>query len=380
MFAAPKHLGLPLAGLVLVLVVGLLASGCAHSCGCAPACAPEPACAPCATCAPCASAEPCGPCGPRPPEAKCGEAWCCVWLPPVSAEQCDQCLVCPAKERCVWVPPSFGTRPKLVCKHPAELKEQVTPAVWGQQQRDVLVCPPRESLVCVDCPPSNLAPGEQQVQCVAKCCQPAVWGHECERICIEPERRCVGFKPAEYECVEETFMISPGFYEKTCEPAKYEPRTRTVCVQPGRWEWRKNDKCTPPPSLAALQVEMVDVAPDGTPAGLFKVGAQARYDMIVASDAASAAMKGLTVVFTLPAELEFVSGTADNGVTLTSSGSTVQSSAFDLQGNQQLKLSLLVNVKSAPANEQVVVTAVVKDASGEVMATESENSTVPSLK
>jgi hypothetical protein len=280
----------------------------------------------------------------------------------------------------VWVPPTYGTRPKLVCRKPAELKEQVTPAVWGQQTRDVIVSPGSESLVCVDCPPSNLAPGERQVQCVAKCCTPPVWGQECERVCVAPEKRCIGFKPAEYECVEETYMISPGFYETVCEPAKYESRTRNVCVQPGRWEWRRNDLCKPPPSLAALQVEMVDVAPDGQPAGLFKVGSQARYDMIVSSDAASAAMKGLTVVFTLPPELEFVSGTADGGVTVTGGGSSAVSSAFDLQGNQERKLSLLVNVKAAPANEQVVVSAVVKDGSGEVLATESENSSVPVLK
>jgi hypothetical protein len=210
-----------------------------------------------------------------------------------------------------------------------------------------------------------------------KCCHPAVWGQECERICIEPERRCVGFKPAEFECVEETYMISPGFYEKICEPARYEPKSRTVCVQPGRWEWRRNEKCVVPVELAALQVTMVDSAADGSPAGLFKVGTQARYDMVVSSDAASAAMKGLTVSFTLPPELEFVSGGSDGGVTVTGTGTSAATTAFDLAGNQQVKLFVVANVKAAPASGDAVVTAVVRSSSGEVMATESENSSIP---
>jgi hypothetical protein len=374
MLAARKRFGISLAGFVGVALAAFSVSGCAGSRACGTECAPAQ------TCAPCPVAETVGQCGPRPPEAKCGEAWCCVYVPPIYADQTENCQVCPAKERCVWVPPTYGTRPKLVCRRPAELTEQVRPAVWGQQQRDVLVCPERETVASVCCPPTNLAPGERQCECWMKCCHPAVWGQECERICIEPERHCVGFRPAEYECIEETYMISPGFMEKVCEPARYEPRTRNVCVQPGRWEWRRNDICVIPVELTALQVTMVDSAPDGQPAGLFKVGSQARYDMVVSSDTASATMKGLTVVFTLPAELEFVSGGGDGGVAVTGSGASARSSAFDLAGNQQVKLFVLANVKAAPAGESVVVTAEVKGASGEVMATETENSSIPSVK
>jgi hypothetical protein len=362
--------GLPL---VAFLFAALVSSGCAGSRRCGTPCAPEP------TCAPCAVAEPVGQCGPRPPEAKCGEAWCCVYVPPIYADECTQCLVCPAKERCVWVPPTYGTRPKLVCRKPAELTEKIQPGVWGQVQRDVILCPERESVTCVNCPPGNLAPGERQCGCLMKCCTPPVWGQECERVCIEPERRCIGFQPAEFACVEETYMISPGFWERICEPAVYEPKSRTVCVQPGRWEWRRNDQCVIPVELVALQVEMVDSAPDGSPAGLFKVGGQVRYDMIVSSDASSASMKGLTVTFTLPAELEFVSGGGDGGVSVSGSGTAAVSTPFDLAGNQQVKLFIIANVKSQPASQDVVVSAVVKSSSGEVMATESENSGVPSM-
>lgn len=360
------------AGWALLVAAALLSSACAGGarragCGCEPA-----------ACAPCATAEPCGPCGPRPPEAKAGEAWCCVWVPPVDGEETTQCLVCPAKERCVWVPPSYATRPKLVCRSPAALTEKLRPAVWAQHERDVLVRPEQERVCGVCCPPGDLAPGERQCGCVTKCVTPPVWGKQCERVCLEPEKRCVGFKPAQYECVEETYEVSPGFFQKVCDPARYESRTRKVCVQPGRWEWRKNDKCQPPPpALQALQLEMIDTTPEGKAAGIFKVGQQARYDVIVTSEPGSAPLLGLKVVFTLPPELEFVSGTAENGVTVTGSGNSAQSGSFDLAMDRDLKLFIIATVKSAPAKESVQVTAVVKNAAGDDLAIETENSTVP---
>jgi hypothetical protein len=362
-----------LLGLVLLCAAALLSTACAGSraagCGCEPATA----------CGACATADPCGPCGPRPAEAKCGEAWCCVWVPPIEGQECYQCLVCPAKERCVWVPPAFGTRPKLVCRTPAALTERIQPAVWAQHKRDVLVCPERESVRPICCPPGELAPCEKQCGCVTKCCHPAVWGEVCERVCLECERRCVGFKPAEYVCVEETYEISPGFTQKVCEPAVYETRTRKVCAQPGRWEWRKNDNCKPPPDLVALQLEMVDSAPDGTPAGMFKVGSQARFDLKVTAEVGSAPMKGLFVVFTLPPEYEFASGSSTDGVTITGSGQSARTSAFDLAGERQVKLFVLVNVKAAPKKETAVFSAAVRDASGMDLAVETEESTIPSV-
>jgi len=363
----------PLAALLgtLVLGVALLSTACAGNraagCGCEPV----------AECCPCAPAEPASPCGPRPPEAKAGEAWCCVWIPPVEGEECVQCLVCPAKERCVWVPPAFGTRPKLVCKSPAQLTQHVQPAVWAQHKRDVLVCPERECVKPICCPPGNLASCERQCGCVTKTVTPAVYGEVCERVCLECERRCVGFKPAEYVCVEETYEISPGFHQKVCEPAVYETKCRKVCVQPGRWEWRRNDKCVVPPELVALQLEMEDSAPDGSREGVFRVGSQARFDLKVTAEVGSAPMRGLKVVFSLPPEYEFASGSSSDGVTIRGGGREAETSAFDLAGERQVKMHVLVNVKAAPQSERAVFTAAVKDASGADLAIETEESTIP---
>lgn len=363
-------------GLCIALLAVALA-GCrgtrGGACGCEPV-----ACAP-AACAPCAVAEPCNPCGPRPPEAKPGEAWCCVWVPPVEVDRCEQVCVCPETKRCVWVPPSYGTRPRLECVAPAQINERVKPGVYAQRQNDVILRPERECVDRICCPTGDLAPGERQCGCVVKRVQPAVWGKECERVCLEPEKRCVDFTPASYRCVEERYQISPGFMQNVVEPARYETRTQRVCVKPGRWEWRRNERCElpKPAELTALQLEMVDANPDGTNAGIFKVGSQARYDVIVSGDAGSADLKGLVVSFTLPPELEFVSGSGEDGVQVSGSGQVAKSTAFDLGADRSLKLHILAAVKSAPPSQDVKVTAVVTDARGEMLALETENSTIP---
>lgn len=367
-------------GALMALVVGLGLTACRGTArgGCCP---PAEPCAQVA-CAPCAPAPECSPCGPRPAEAKPGEAWCCVWVPPIEADQCETVCICPESTRCVWVPPSYGTRPRLECIAPAQLDEKLTPGVYAQRQRDVLVRPGCEVVQPICCPPGDLAPGERQCGCVVKREVPPVWGQECERVCLAPERRTVEFTPAQYRCVEERYEISPGFMQKVVEPAKYETRTRRVCVQPGRWEWRHNPKCElpKPVELTALQLEMVDSKADGSKEGIFKVGQQVRYDVIVTGDEGSAALRGLLVSFTLPPELEFVSGAGEDGVTVSGAGSAAKTSSFDLGADRALKLHLLAVVKSAPASENVTVTAVVTDGKGEMLATETENTTIPNMK
>jgi hypothetical protein len=291
----------------------------------------------------------------------------------------ESVCVKPASKRCVYVPPTYGTRIKLVCEAPARFEERKRPGVFAVQHRDVLVKPAQERVRPICCPPGELAPGEQQGECVIKEQVPAQWRDECARVCLQPEVLCLEYTPASYKCLEERFEISPGFTQDICEPAQYETRTRNVCTQPGRWEWRKNDKCVVPVQLEALQLEMVDSNADGSPAGIFRVGAQVRYDVTVTSDTASGAMEGLTVTFQLPPELEFVSGSAGNGVTISGSGQSAASTGFSLAGEAKVKLFILATVKSAPVKELLQVSATVRSGSGVELATESESSTVPNL-
>lgn len=364
---------------VLLLAGALAACSGARTAGCggeAPACAAPVACdCPCPT----APQPECSPCGPRPAHAKAGEAWCCVWIPPVDGTVEEQVCVKPASSRGLYVPPSYGTRIKLICDAPARIDEHMKPGVYAVQRRDVMVKPAQERVVPVCCPSGDLKPGEVQGGCVTKETTPPEFVEECSRVCIEPERLCVVYTPAKYRCVEERYMISPGFTQQVCEPAQYQTVTKKVCVQPGRWEWRLNEKCAVPAApLQALQLEMTDSNPDGTAAGIFKVGAEARYDVLVTSDTASGSMQGLTVHFRLPPELEFVAGSGDSGLTVSGSGQTARTSAFTLAGEKAQKLNVLVRVKSAPAKKLLQVEASVLNDAGLELAAESESSTIQS--
>jgi hypothetical protein len=366
---------------VLVLAAGLSAcSGARSACGGCEVASPCAATAPCDCPCPAPAQPECSPCGPRPAHAKAGEAWCCVWIPPVDGTVDEQVCVKPASTRSVYVPPSYGTRIKLICDAPPMVEERAKPGVYAVQRRDVLVKPGSECIVPVCCPPGDLQPGEVQGCCVAKKTTPPVFTEECSRVCLEPDRLCLVYTPAKYRCVDERYMISPGFTQQVCEPAEYKTVCKKVCLQPGRWEWRLNEKCAvPPPPLQALQLEMTDSNPDGSAGGIFKVGTEIRYDVVVTSDTASGAMQGLTVHFQLPPELTFVSGTGDGGLTVTGSGQSAQTSAFSLAGEKSQKLHVRVRVKSAPAKELLQVQAVVKSQSGAELATETESSTVPNL-
>jgi hypothetical protein len=350
-----------------VLMLGL--AGCASRAG--------TACDPCDPCAEPVACDPCDPCpDERPPEAKPGEAWCRIWIPPVTETVTETVCIAPACKKKVVVPAEYGVRPKLVCVAPAQLREVVRPGVWTTRKKDVMVCPERDVYRRVCCPPGKLDPCERQGECWVKSKCPPVFRTECEPVCVAPPKKCVEFKPAQYECQEERYMIRPARCEEVITPAQYEERTREVCVQPGRWEWRRNVDCeVPEEALPALEVEMVDSDPDGREEGIFASGSTVRYNLTVRSDVGSEAMPNLKVVFTLPEQLEFLSG-GGSGVTVTGSGQAATSSVFPLGLNQEVRLFILARVVSVPPTNFVQTTASVQTEAGDELARETESTSL----
>lgn len=348
--------------LCLALLVGC--AGQRTGGACAPAC--EPACEPVVE--PVADQN----CGPRPEGAKAGEAWCCVWVPPVMKEVEKRVLVRPASQRQIQVPAEYGTRPKLVCVAPAKLKEVEKPAVWAHTKDDVLVRKGRTVYRKVKC--DNDPSGEcyKLVEC------PPEFETKCKAVCVQPPRKCVEYTPAQYKLVDERFVVKPAYCRTECIPAEYEMRRETVVVEPGRWEWRRNDACEVPEeeeTLPALEVEMIDSNEKGTAQGVFEVGEIVRYDLTVRNDVGSEAFPTLTVQFELPAELEYVSGSGD-GVTITGSGLQAASTAFQLSMDAEVKMHILARVKSVPPTSLIQTTASVRLQSGEEVARDSESTTL----
>ncbi len=360
-----------------LVVLALVATGCAtgHAMAPAPMAAPATAALP--------------PPTDRPPEAKPGEAWCRVWVPGEMGVIQETVCVKPPCKHTVTIPAKYGRRPKLVCVAEAQLGERDTPARWATKKRPVMVCPPREELRRVDCPPADLAPGEVQCECWTKVQHPAVWGEEDCPVCVSPERTCLEYKPAEYKVVQERFLLEPAHTEEVCEPAVFTTRCRQAPRCGGHWEWRRNVACevptetaTAPPMpapapvrLKALQVEMQDRAESGAEAGQFSVGDIVRYDLVVANDEGSEGLDGLKVDFALPPELEFVKG-GGYGVTVSGSGQQATSASFDVPVGQSVTISVECRVLSAPPSSLVQTKATVRDATGTELAEETESTTL----
>jgi uncharacterized repeat protein (TIGR01451 family) len=129
--------------------------------------------------------------------------------------------------------------------------------------------------------------------------------------------------------------------------------------------------------LPALQIEMIDLALDGTPEGIFRVGETFIYRLMVENDAGTEATPDLVAVFALPPELEFVSGRSNRAATVTGAGTDAQSSAFALGRNETITFDVQVRVVSAPASGLVATEAIVNlAADGTPLSNETESTTL----
>ncbi|MDJ0973929.1 MAG: hypothetical protein QNJ98_05680 [Planctomycetota bacterium] len=350
-----------------------------------PACAAGGACCGCEAEAPCepavADVEPvsdmCEGEPARPPEAKPGEAWCRVWSPPEYKTVTERVMVKPAVRKKLWIPPEYGSRMKIVCVSPAKLAETMRPGLYTTRTKDVLECPPTEYVEKVDCANGGKqADGTVQCECYQKKVRGPTFRTETERVCLQPAQRCLSYKPAEYKCVEERVLLKEGFCQTICEPAQYEDRMRQVLVKPGCWRWVRNEDCeVPEESLPALEVRMEDKAPDGSDAGVFKMGTLVRYDLVVLSDVASKSMPNLKVIFSLPEHLEFVEGSG-TGITVTGAGQSAQSAVFPLNASETKELQLIARVIGVPPTNLVQLEASVQTEDGTELALETESTTL----
>lgn len=282
-----KNAGRLSAVVALVLAVGFLAAGCSscnscatscntcatntcatNSCGCPP---PKPVCeAPAPACAPCAAApvQNCGNCGAFPANAKPGEAWCCVYIPPVYNTVSKQVCTCPESCNKEWVPPTYKTVTEqvmvecervnripvpavyetvteTVCVKP-ECQEQIpVPAEYQTVEECFEVCPARTEWQRVDCATQGCATG-QGGECFALVTIPATYEKRQKQVCVTPEACRTEVIPAVYAEECEQVQVACGYNKDIPIPAVYQTVTKQVCNQEGRWEWQKNTSCAVP--------------------------------------------------------------------------------------------------------------------------------------
>ncbi len=128
--------------------------------------------------------------------------------------------------------------------------------------------------------------------------------------------------------------------------------------------------------LPAIQSEMVDKDVSGNEKGIFVVGESFTYVLSVENDVGSTVTPDLKVVFTLPRELEFVSGKMDNNGTVTGSGQSATTSTFVLAPNKVQRVELMVKAVAAPPSNLVQTRASIQTVGGVEVAEETESTTL----
>ena len=238
------------ASFAFVLGVAAFATGCDSACGscaspCAP-CAPTPVCAPEPTCCPPPACAPASEhCGAMPAGAVCGEAWCCVFIPPVYTTVTEKICTQPESCREEWVPPVYETRQKQVCTCPEQTRTIPIPAVYNTVEDCIEVCPSRCEWQRVECGTAGSTAGEKG-ECFALVTIPATYEKRQRQVCVTPEACRTEVIPAVYATETEQVQVACGYNKKIPIPACYEDRCSQVCQQQGRWEWQKNTACAVP--------------------------------------------------------------------------------------------------------------------------------------
>jgi hypothetical protein len=131
--------------------------------------------------------------------------------------------------------------------------------------------------------------------------------------------------------------------------------------------------------LPAIEASLVDrpLQEGGAAAGgTFYVNDTFRYVLTVADDGGSSQTPDLKAVFTLPKELEFVSGSGDKGITVTGEAQTAQTSAFVVAPKESVKVEIRVRVKGAPPSNFVQTRASVQTVTGIELAQLMESTTL----
>ena len=128
--------------------------------------------------------------------------------------------------------------------------------------------------------------------------------------------------------------------------------------------------------LPAIQSEMTDKDTAGAEKGIFTVGEEFLYVLDVQNDVGTTSTPDLKVIFSLPKELEFVSGTGDRGVTIAGSGQTATSTGFTLATNEIEHMTIRVKASAAPPSNFVQTRASVQTTGGIEVAEESESTTI----
>jgi len=167
-----------------------------------------------------------------PPQAKAGECYARVFVPPTYRTFTEEVLRTEASEKIEVVPARYGMVDETVMVREESQRVEVVPATFKSIEESVLVREAYEKIETV----------------------PAVYGTQTERVLVRPayttwkkgrgpierideatgEIMCLVEVPAEYRTVSKQVLKSPATTRKIQVPAEYRTITKTVIDQPAR--------------------------------------------------------------------------------------------------------------------------------------------------
>jgi hypothetical protein len=215
-------------------------------------CATEGSCvqakSPCAT--PCKS--PCEPrqaCCPRvpgelsasalPPNAKPGECFAKVWVPPVFKNVTERILVRDASETIEVVPAKYEWVEERRLVKEASTELEVVPAEFASREVTIQTNPGHtdwevnKNATCAH-PQSEPA---RDIFCLVSH-PPESRTIQTQRVCKPPQVKTVCI-PAEYETVRRQRLACAATTKRVCIPAEYDTIEKTVKVCDGRMAWKQ---------------------------------------------------------------------------------------------------------------------------------------------
>ena len=217
-----------------------------------------------------------------PPNAKAGECYARVFIPPQYRTDTEQVLRSEASERLEIIPAKFETGQEEVLVKEASERLELIPATYGMVEERVLVKPASTRLVAVPAeyktetekvldkpehtiwkkgsgPISKIDESTGEIMCLVTI--PASYKTISKRVLVSPpstreDKIPAAYKtvkkrvmltppetrkiviPAEYKTVKVTKMVSPADSKTFAIPAKYETLTKRSKVSDGYLEWR----------------------------------------------------------------------------------------------------------------------------------------------
>ncbi|PID60262.1 MAG: hypothetical protein CSB44_11045 [Gammaproteobacteria bacterium] len=188
------------------------------------------------------------------PDAKPGECYAKVVVPPKMATRSEQLVIQAASERIETTPAAFETVSEQVLVQEASQRLEVVEADFGEEQKQIEVRAaelqwmatqdgrrrrPASSADIAAIKESGIDIDKASPDaCFREYYKPATYGKQTRRVMVRPAHEKLMVEEAEFETVEERVVVKEASSRVIDVPAVFRNETESVLVEPARSEWK----------------------------------------------------------------------------------------------------------------------------------------------